>query len=245
MNESSITPSIPRNRPAPSRYPAKSENNVLSPISMLFVSQMSAPHGAAAVTARPITFITRSSTERTITSPTFGILYGGSSSVYDEASPRNRVSDSTFERISDAATPMRSTAKMHSPALTEEEYIIPTQAMIIGSRPLHGVSEFVIIAIRLSRGESIILHPTTPTELQPSPISIVSDCFPHTPHFSKVLSSTNAARGRYPMSSSRVNSGKNITIGGSMTEIPLNTVPITPLITNDCMRAGIFTRSPR
>ncbi len=36
-----------------------------------------------------------------------------------------------------------------------------------GNLPLQGESEFVMIATRRSRGESIILQPVTPTALQP------------------------------------------------------------------------------
>lgn len=47
-----------------------------------------------------------------------------------------------------------------------------------GNLPLHGIKLFVKIEISFSLGESIILHPTTPAALQPSPIHIVSACFP-------------------------------------------------------------------
>ena len=48
----------------------------------------------------------------------------------------------------------------------------------MGKRPLHGTKLFVIIAISLSRGESIIRQPITPAALQPNPMHIVSACFP-------------------------------------------------------------------
>ena len=47
-----------------------------------------------------------------------------------------------------------------------------------GNLPLHGTNAFVSIASNLSRGESIILQPTTPAALQPNPIHIVNACFP-------------------------------------------------------------------
>ena len=87
-----------------------------------------------------------------------------------------------------------------------------------GKRPLHGTRLFVIIASSLSLCESIILHPTTPAALQPNPIHMVSACFPHAQHFLKGLSRLYAILGRYPKSSKSVNSGKNIAIGGSITE---------------------------
>ena len=51
--------------------------------------------------------------------------------------------------------------------------------IIVGNRPLHGTKLLVMIAINLSRGESIIRVPVTPTAFQPNPIHIVSACFPH------------------------------------------------------------------
>ena len=56
-------------------------------------------------------------------------------------------------------------------------------AISMGKRPLHGTKLFVIMAIRRSLGESIILHPTMPAALQPKPMHIVSACFPHAQHF--------------------------------------------------------------
>lgn len=40
--------------------------------------------------------------------------------------------------------------------------------------PLHGTKLFVIIAIKRSLGESIILHPTIPAALHPKPIHMDS-----------------------------------------------------------------------
>ena len=47
-----------------------------------------------------------------------------------------------------------------------------------GYLPLQGTKLLVTAAIILSRGESIILVPTTPAALQPKPIHIVIICFP-------------------------------------------------------------------
>ena len=52
----------------------------------------------------------------------------------------------------------------------------------VGNQPLQGTMAFVRIAMSLSRGESMILHPITPTALQPNPIQRVSACFPQPPH---------------------------------------------------------------
>ena len=43
----------------------------------------------------------------------------------------------------------------------------------IGNLPLQGTKLFVIIAIRRSRGESIILHPVIPAALHPNPIHML------------------------------------------------------------------------
>ena len=89
----------------------------------------------------------------------------------------------------------------------------------VGKRPLQGTKLLVIMAINLSLGESIILHPTIPAALHPNPIHIVKACLPHAFDFLKKLSKLNATLGRYPKSSSKVNRGKNIAIGGSITAI--------------------------
>ena len=60
-------------------------------------------------------------------------------------------------------------------------------AIKIGKRPLQGTKLFVIVAIILSRGESIIRVPTTPATLHPNPIHIVSACLPHAPAFLKMF----------------------------------------------------------
>ena len=89
----------------------------------------------------------------------------------------------------------------------------------VGHRPLHNEKLFVIIAINLSRGLSITLVAIIPAALQPYPIAIVRACFPWAPAFLNKLSRLNATRGKYPKSSKRVKSGKNIIIGGNMTLI--------------------------
>ena len=88
----------------------------------------------------------------------------------------------------------------------------------VGNFPLQGINIFVIIAIILSLFESIILAPVTPTALQPIPIHIVSACFPHALHLLKARSILKAILGNTPKSSKKVNKGKNISIGGNITE---------------------------
>ena len=84
---------------------------------------------------------------------------------------------------------------------------------------MQGTKLLVSIATNLSRGESIILAPTTPATLQPNPIHIVRACFPDVHAFLKNPSKLKAILGRYPKSSKIVNSGKNIAIGGSITAV--------------------------
>ena len=43
-------------------------------------------------------------------------------------------------------------------------------AISVGNRPLQGTKLFVMIAIRRSRGESMIRQPVTPAALQPNPM---------------------------------------------------------------------------
>ena len=88
-----------------------------------------------------------------------------------------------------------------------------------GNLPLHGTKLFVNIAISLSLGESIILQPVTPHALQPNPMHIVIICLPVQHAFLKNLSILNAILGKYPKSSKNVNNGKNIAIGGNITDI--------------------------
>ncbi len=54
-------------------------------------------------------------------------------------------------------------------------------AMSVGKRPLHGTKLLVSMAMRRSRGDSIILQPVTPQALQPNPMHMVRDCFPCAP----------------------------------------------------------------
>ena len=98
----------------------------------------------------------------------------------------------------------------------------------VGKRPLQGTKKFVIVAISLSLGESMILQPITPAALHPKPIHMVNACFPWAHAFLKKLSRLNATLGKYPQSSKRVNKGKNMAIGGSITDTTQARVLYTP-----------------
>ena len=68
-----------------------------------------------------------------------------------------------------------------------------------------------------SRRDSMMRQPVTPQALQPMPMHIVSACLPQLCERRKQRSTLNASRGRKPTSSSSVNSGKKMAIGGSIT----------------------------
>ena len=70
---------------------------------------------------------------------------------------------------------------------------------------------------------------------------IVRLCFPCAPHFEKNLSRLNAIRGRNPESSIRENRGKNIAIGGSITETTHVRVVYTPSINIPVKNCGMFS----
>ena len=96
----------------------------------------------------------------------------------------------------------------------------------------------VNIAINLSLGELIILHPITPAALHPNPIHMVRACLPQEQHFLKHLSKLNAILGKYPKSSSKVNIGKNIAIGGNITDITQAKVTYIPSIKTLIIQEG-------
>ena len=70
-----------------------------------------------------------------------------------------------------------------------------------GNLPLHGMNEFVNIAINLSLLLSIILLPTIAQALHPKPEHIVNACFPWQPEHLNTLSKLNASLGNIPLSS--------------------------------------------
>ena len=63
--------------------------------------------------------------------------------------------------------------RITEPSTDEPVKNIAISAIIAGSRPLQGMKLFVMIAISLSLGESIILAPVTPTAPQPIPMHTV------------------------------------------------------------------------
>lgn len=67
------------------------------------------PAGAATAAARPSTNNVLSNIERTITLPTWGFLYGGSSSANDDGRPLRMVFDNIFDTNKVMNTPKRIT----------------------------------------------------------------------------------------------------------------------------------------
>ena len=140
----------------------------------------------------------------------------------DELSPLRTVSDKNLVAMNVAIMPKTITAVRISEEVSDEN-IFPAKNTVIsnimvGNFPLHGTRLFVITASSLSLGESIILHPVTPTALHPNPMHIVSACFPQALQRQKGLSRLYAILGRNPESSITVKRGKNIAIGGNITE---------------------------
>ena len=68
--------------------------------------------------------------------------------------------------------------------------------IMVGNLPLHGTKLLVKMASNRSRGESIILQPTTPAALQPKPMHMVSDCFPQAEQHLNGLSRLYATLGK-------------------------------------------------
>ena len=121
----------------------------------------------------------------------------------DEGIPRRTVLDKKREtkRVISIEKIIKRKSISDAEIVDAKEFFVPTKNIVIieirrGNRPLQGIRLFVIIAISLSLGESIILHPTTPAALQPKPIHIVNACFPQLLHFAKGLSKLKAIRGK-------------------------------------------------
>ena len=198
-------------------------------------------------TARPRTNKARSNIERVIIFDICGFRYGGNSRVYDDGTPFSIVDESAFVTKNVTKIPRMITKVSNKddsrfpPSLIENPMIsIEISVIMVGNLPLHGTKLFVSIASSFSRGESIILHPTTPAALQPNPIHIVSACFPQALQHLNGLSRLNAIRGKNPKSSNRVKRGKNIAIGGNITDTTHATVLNIPRISRSCNQIGGF-----
>ena len=148
---------------------------------------ISIPAGAATRRALPKTNNVLSNIDLIITFTICGLLYGGSSKVNDDGTPFKIVLDNINDTINVIIIPSK-IIPVRIMALINDEYLLVTIkniliiAIRIGNLPLHGTKLLVRIAISLSLGESMILHPVTPAALHPNPIHIVSACFPQALH---------------------------------------------------------------
>lgn len=91
--------------------------------------------------------------------------------------PFKKVFDSAYETSNVMQTPRRTSNVINIegtiPFTKELEVMAKNadaMAIMVGNLPLQGTKVFVIIAISLSLGESIILHPMTPAALHPKPM---------------------------------------------------------------------------
>ena len=164
-------------------------------MSILAISQMTSPAGAATTTALPRTNRVLSKMERTSTFPICGFRYGGSSSVKEDGIPFSSVLDNSLVMTKVIAIPNTITAVSRTADRTEESAppAVPTKNMVniaisVGNLPLHGTKLLVRIASRRSLGESMIRQPMTPAALQPKPMHIQSACFPQAQQRLKDLS---------------------------------------------------------
>ena len=133
---------------------------------------MTTPAGMATVTALASTKIVLSSILRTITSPSFGRRYGGSSRTKADGTPRNSVLLSKKETAS--VMPTASTIKRNTKPPAAIGFPLakkkPESKISVGKRPLQGTKQFVRMAIRRSLGDSIMRQAVTPAALQPKPM---------------------------------------------------------------------------
>lgn len=203
INAIKITPSSPINCPKGSRNVVQCASRVMSFTCVFAMNHIIRPAGADIITARSNSFKVLSKTERTNTSFSFGILYGGISKTKVEGVPFNNVVESIFETASVSKTDIKITKPSKIVETTEDaKGSVPTAknitriAMIVGNLPLHGVNTFVRIAINFSFGELIIRQPIMAAALQPKPMQAVKDCFPQQPARLNMPSRLNATRGR-------------------------------------------------
>ena len=155
--------------------------NKLSPFIPTFANiQITSPAGAATTIALPKTNNVLSKIERTNIFANCGFLYGGNSNTIDDGIPFNIVFDKILDIINVKHIPNIITMITAIVDNIEDRILFPpayAPAIKIvaidiknGNLPLHGTKLFVNIAINLSLGESIILHPVTPQALQPNPM---------------------------------------------------------------------------
>ena len=99
--------------------------------------------------------------------------------------PESTVAESRQEERNVRATPSTITpvSSTEESSVRSAPALAPTKniamiAMMVGKRPLQGTKLFVSIAMRRSRGLSMMRQPITPAALQPKPMHMVSACLP-------------------------------------------------------------------
>ena len=169
-------------------------NKEISCIPIFAKSQITIPVGAAIETALPKTKSVLSKIERTIIFPIWGFLYGGNSKVKLEGIPFKTVCDNIFEMTNVIKIPSKITSKTVRVDKIDAPKPIPNPpikivAIVIkkGNLPLQGTNAFVSIAINFSRGEFIILQPTTPAALHPKSHAHSQSLFPRSRTFFKTI----------------------------------------------------------
>ena len=241
MKENNITPSNPNNFANGSKKLEIILNMDVSPIYVLDNNHIISPIGAATTIALPRIYNFLSNMDLIITFPILGFLKGGNSRTNDDGIPFKIVLDNNLETNNVIIIDNRINPNNIKEDLKEELIKnIVIRVINVGNLPLHGTKALVNIAINFSLFESIILHPTTPQALHPKPIHIVRDCLPLAPALLNNLSILNANLGKYPESSSKVNNGKNIAIGGSITDITHANVLYTPFTNGSTNQEGMF-----
>lgn len=185
-----IVPSSPIISPIGSKILVKWKRILFSPIVTFASSFIIIPAGTETVMARTSIFRVLSKKERTSTDIRRGFLYGGSSNKNDDEIPLRIVLDkmrftkkviaTEKHNIRSSRTLCQTVEKLSNKVGARNKVIT---AIIIGNLPLQGINEFVKMAKSRSLLESIILHPFIAAALQPSPIHIVSACFPQEEHF--------------------------------------------------------------
>ena len=155
--------------------------NKLCPcIPILANNHITSPAGAATAIALPNIKIVLSKIDLTNTFKNCGFRYGGNSNTKEDGIPFKIVFDKILDITSVIIIPRIIIPITAIVDIIEEPIppIVPAiniVAMVIknGNLPLHGTKLLVNMAINLSLGESIILHPVTPQLLQPNPIHMV------------------------------------------------------------------------
>jgi DNA topoisomerase-3 len=94
--------------------------------------------------------------------------------------------------------------------------------------------EYEQTTIKAKIGDSMMRQDITPAALQPNPMHMVSACLPWAQAFLKKRSRLKATLGKYPRSSNKVNKGKKIAIGGSITDTTQAKPLYIPNTSNPC-----------